>query len=1767
MATTQLGHSLIPKPTKNVEKNFGLKSSLQKVHGSQSKPKSSSSNLHLPVRELAKKTTKNLTQSSKAASSTRSRLVQVDGANNKSEMVPATLQACKIPEASAPLAAKHFAQHAAANSNNSLSEAAKLTSSGPCHLQEATKGLMISDRLNSSESQDHPSALAKPSGLRKPSPSLRLFDLRTSSESAPLQQTKVQQYMGSDRKYGDMLPLARPPMKSNVITESVRCVALTPGKEFCAPATQSPSPNYMFNTSTKWVPDSNVYQNLVKKITCHQPIFEGRDSETKYKPVIHNEEDGLQSYTASSMSTCGESIQHKEKTISTGVDDLAHAQTPSEQADFKSSDDAPLKVNLDHAQTSWEQENDVSKVVDGRSLPMEEDDVTELKDEADATELKGEADVTDLKGEADVTELKDEADVTELKGVDTSCIPFQSLNTEQRKDDADCVDVFPTKSPRVSDPPAELQNSSSFEGLNIEPTHIIENYRELPVTLLLDDNPPSTEGREPETKYKSVLYNEEYGLQSYIVSLMSAFGQSSQHQEETILTGVDDLVPAQTSWEQADTAKSDDASPKVNSESHLDACSQVFVESHEQGGIGSSYGVLQHEQENNACKVVDDKSLPVEEDDSHSSRTISIGFRDSHSLEDEVGVTELKFINTSCNPFENLNTEQRNDDANVGDVFSTTNKSPRVRDPSAEEGNGIHIDPTTFIRSKAQSNDSPVRYTVRQILNDGPSINSFNIEPTLSIDNKHKLPATLVLHDNPPSTEASPLYKSQLPDTCTANGSINCFEATTPCISALLNSQLSEECAFHNEADINGRLFQEKSVSSAILIEVLGQKQDGIDVELISREVAPLIEFISETASVGDDSLVKSESVLQGVPCTGIYPQSLEKDRLDVAAPTVEAYHVENHKSQEVGLVAEKSQHSHANMSETKPTVQGWTGGPKTHSQFQKNQTLEGSDSMPEEKTTLFLDDRVLMKDTLPSTEKILDSDASAQILSVENSEESSKSVQERTVIVVLEENSDASAQILPAEQVNGDNQHHGFVGITHSVETPDHFTNGKSDSSFSVSQELSTGVETTSLEKEFLMSPQSCCLVGTKTTCMIEAEESKISNGEQIDATPIDGGFQHELDDFIDHKDEIGLMRSNSIKRQDNSLVIHPLNAVPSSDEWLVSFEAAGELLINDYKEDGLQSYTASSMSTFGQPIQHQEETISTGVDDIDNGRTSLEQIKTEKSDDIPPKVNPESHLYADSQVFVESHEQDIVTKGEDYVGSTKCVAPGVESYSGLLPHGQESDVYKVVVDKSLHMEEHDVTELKGVVPSCIFFQSLNTVQRNDDADGAVGVFFGLFIRVSDSSAEVHDIPSSKGLNNEPAPSIENAHKLPLTLVLHDNQSSTEGLHFIPANFIKNNSQLHDTYTFNGSMNCFEATTSCVSALPNTQLPVSCIIPEESSCLEEGTFHNVTDINDHIFQEKGAELISETASVGDDTLVESKSVLQGAQFTITNLQSLEKERADIEAEPVSCIIPEEGSCLEEGTFHNVTDINDHIFQEKGAELISETASVGDDTLVESKSVLQGAQFTGTNQQTLEKERADIEAEPVEVQHQILVENQPQGLVGITHSVEAHDCFTNGKSHSNFSVSQETTSTPESCCLVGTKTTYMIEAEGSKINTGEQVDTTPRGFQHELDDLKGHKDATVLTKTSNSIKRQVKSLAICPPNAVPFSDEWLAAVEAAGEEILTMKRGAVQHSPPDKSLPEPSPWSPVKKKGNQIGPYDCTKYTNAMPTSSQASDQ
>ncbi|XP_047169829.1 uncharacterized protein LOC124838304 isoform X2 [Vigna umbellata] len=87
-----------------------------------------------------------------------------------------------------------------------------------------------------------------------------------------------------------------------------------------------------------------------------------------------------------------------------------------------------------------------------------------------------------------------------------------------------------------------------------------------------------------------------------------------------------------------------------------------------------------------------------------------------------------------------------------------------------------------------------------------------------------------------------------------------------------------------------------------------------------------------------------------------------------------------------------------------------------------------------------------------------------------------------------------------------------------------------------------------------------------------------------------------------------------------------------------------------------------------------------------------------------------------------------------------------------------------------------------------------------------------------------------------------------------------------------------------------------------------------------------------------------------------------------------------------------------------------------------------------------------------------------------------------------------------------------------------------------------------------------LQESATQSKREVPTLKP-PPNAAPFSEEWLAAIEAAGEEILTMKGGAVQNSPTEKPQHEPGPWSPVRRKNQSIGPFDCTKH-NIQPSSS-----
>ncbi|KAF5176457.1 hypothetical protein FRX31_033955 [Thalictrum thalictroides] len=141
---------------------------------------------------------------------------------------------------------------------------------------------------------------------------------------------------------------------------------------------------------------------------------------------------------------------------------------------------------------------------------------------------------------------------------------------------------------------------------------------------------------------------------------------------------------------------------------------------------------------------------------------------------------------------------------------------------------------------------------------------------------------------------------------------------------------------------------------------------------------------------------------------------------------------------------------------------------------------------------------------------------------------------------------------------------------------------------------------------------------------------------------------------------------------------------------------------------------------------------------------------------------------------------------------------------------------------------------------------------------------------------------------------------------------------------------------------------------------------------------------------------------------------------------------------------------------------------------------------------------------------------------------------------------------------------PDNTIEMSLQDTDLVNYSGKepKNNISSKHSKTTELSLNEASDAKSEflaEDTEVL-----SLKR--KPLDDCRQNALtlnpaPFTDEWLASLEEAGEEILTMKTGAVQNSPPDKSLPEPGPWSPVKRKKNvAIGPFDCTKHTNLFPS-------
>ncbi|XP_074566034.1 uncharacterized protein LOC141822482 [Curcuma longa] len=129
------------------------------------------------------------------------------------------------------------------------------------------------------------------------------------------------------------------------------------------------------------------------------------------------------------------------------------------------------------------------------------------------------------------------------------------------------------------------------------------------------------------------------------------------------------------------------------------------------------------------------------------------------------------------------------------------------------------------------------------------------------------------------------------------------------------------------------------------------------------------------------------------------------------------------------------------------------------------------------------------------------------------------------------------------------------------------------------------------------------------------------------------------------------------------------------------------------------------------------------------------------------------------------------------------------------------------------------------------------------------------------------------------------------------------------------------------------------------------------------------------------------------------------------------------------------------------------------------------------------------------------------------------------------------------SVLEDSLTSPSASCQIKDHTLECVNED--HINSKEEESLLQDGSENEQKD---------------KVKQDFRHLKL---NVVPFSEEWLAAIEAFGEDILELKTGPVQNSPTDKTLPEPGPWSPMKRKAQDVGPFDCTKHSAKLsePTS------
>ncbi|XP_068659518.1 uncharacterized protein [Aristolochia californica] len=225
------------------------------------------------------------------------------------------------------------------------------------------------------------------------------------------------------------------------------------------------------------------------------------------------------------------------------------------------------------------------------------------------------------------------------------------------------------------------------------------------------------------------------------------------------------------------------------------------------------------------------------------------------------------------------------------------------------------------------------------------------------------------------------------------------------------------------------------------------------------------------------------------------------------------------------------------------------------------------------------------------------------------------------------------------------------------------------------------------------------------------------------------------------------------------------------------------------------------------------------------------------------------------------------------------------------------------------------------------------------------------------------------------------------------------------------------------------------------------------------------------------------------------------------------------------------------------------------------TSSEKEDSILHAYSLPCGSVFSCKNgmDNTLLAETSELDSEP---QKLLMV----QDLKGLSDSRS----FFNQRAGKICYQSKKMDLTPNPDSLPCPSTSQNIDNEltSNALSTETEIfvpecSTTEDGVGHdwlkEIASPSREKDASMPPVEEKLMGASKQGFACMKLNAAPFSDEWLAAIEAAGEDLLKMKTGAVQNSPPEKTLPEPGPWSPIKRNTN-AGPFDCTKHTSHPTT-------